>query len=67
MRYDTYLSELSSGLGVNYISPVNILCNIDGCMTLLGEAPETMVTYDNSHLTSIGSRYLASNFHVFKH
>ncbi len=59
---DAELSDLSGDLKVNYISPVKILCNMDGCITMLGETGDTLTAFDAAHLTEMGSRYLVSQF-----
>lgn len=59
---DAALSELARRIGVNYISPVNILCNEDGCITKLGDTGDTLTAWDYGHLTDQGSRFLVSKF-----
>ncbi len=59
---DTTLSNLLEGLNVNYISPVKIFCNKNGCLTMTGDGIESLVTNDNAHLSAPGSEYLVSRF-----
>ncbi|ARM34285.1 acyltransferase [Legionella longbeachae] len=48
---------------INYISPIKILCNQKGCLTTAraGKKKELM-TWDEAHLTSTGSRMLVAHF-----
>ncbi len=62
IQIDPLLFKLATQLGVNYISPVKILCDGAGCITRLGDTSDTLIVYDNGHLTEIGSRFLVSQF-----
>lgn len=59
---DVAASSLASRLGVNYISPLRILCNDDGCVTRLGDTVDSLTAWDYAHLTENGSRFLVSQF-----
>lgn len=59
---DTELRNIALKNGIHYVSPKDILCNEDGCMTRFGETGDTLVSWDGAHLTTIGSIYLVSKF-----
>lgn len=59
---DLKMREIVPTLGARYISSMDIFCNQDGCLTLLGPSPGTLTTYDGAHLTGEGSRFLVSGF-----
>lgn len=56
------ISSFTHDLGINYISPYDILCDDLGCITKLGETGDTLISWDYAHLTGVGSRYLVSKF-----
>jgi peptidoglycan/LPS O-acetylase OafA/YrhL len=62
LQLDSILADFSSKIGVNYVSPTRILCNEYGCLTMLGDAADTLIARDYGHLTEIGSRFLVSQF-----
>ena len=62
IHLEPLLYNFSKHLGVNYISPKNILCNELGCVTRFGETADTLTTYDAAHLTPMASRFLVSQF-----
>lgn len=62
IQLDPLMSEFAKKLKVNYISPIKILCNEQGCITRLGEAGDTLTAYDHIHLTDKGSLFLVSKF-----
>jgi hypothetical protein len=57
---DRKLREVANQLGVDYISPLAILCDQDGCLTRPSD--DALMQWDSSHLTAEGSRYLVSRF-----
>ena len=59
---DKAMKDYAKELNVRYISPLDILCNQDGCITRLGETSDSLITFDNSHLTRAGSEFLVSKF-----
>lgn len=59
---DPLLNDFSKKLGVNYISPIKIMCNESGCLTRFGESNDTLTTRDNEHLTKMASLFLVSKF-----
>lgn len=54
---DAGMRSFVTGLGAEYISMWDVLCNADGCLTRLGENLDDLVIYDQSHLTENGSRF----------
>jgi peptidoglycan/LPS O-acetylase OafA/YrhL len=57
---DRKLREVANQLGVDYISPLAILCDQDGCLT--SPSDDALMQWDSSHLTAEGSRYLVGRF-----
>ena len=62
MAMDPTLAELARRLGVNYVSLYGILCNPDGCLTRLGDTGDSLIQWDESHLTKMGFEFVASKF-----
>jgi peptidoglycan/LPS O-acetylase OafA/YrhL len=60
-RLDVEMKAFAEQRGARYLSPYSILCNVDGCLTRIGDRPEAMLQWDMSHLTLAGSGYLASH------
>lgn len=60
---DLQMAELAKKLRISYFSPMDHLCNQDGCMTRLGETGDSLVSFDYGHFTEIGSRFVASKLH----
>jgi peptidoglycan/LPS O-acetylase OafA/YrhL len=59
---DRLMASLAERVGAIYFSPCQILGNKDGFLVRIGDTPETVTTYDNSHLTASASIYLVSHF-----
>lgn len=59
---DKEMNLFSKSINIEYISPITIMCNADGCLTQLGETADTLTAFDYGHLTAVGSRYLVSMF-----
>jgi peptidoglycan/LPS O-acetylase OafA/YrhL len=62
IQLDALMSDFAKKLNVNYISPIKILCNEQGCITRLGETGNTLIAFDFIHLTTKGSQFLVSEF-----
>jgi peptidoglycan/LPS O-acetylase OafA/YrhL len=46
--------------GGRYLSARQVLCNVHGCLTRIGEDPADLTTWDYGHLTTAGARFLAA-------
>jgi hypothetical protein len=53
---DRRLQALASSLGVDYISPRDVLCDAEGCVTRIGG---TLIASDGVHLTIPGAEFFA--------
>ncbi|CCD92687.1 putative Acyltransferase, group 3; O-antigen acetylase [Bradyrhizobium sp. ORS 375] len=53
------LKSIAARLKVEFISPLDIMCNQSGCLTRVGDAPGDLTAFDTGHLTVPGSTYLA--------
>lgn len=60
-KTDKEMSDYFKKAKVNYISPIDIFCNANGCMTRTGETANTLTAWDYGHLTTQGSKYLVSH------
>lgn len=48
-----------------YANLIDLFCNKDGCLTYIGEDKKNgLITWDQAHLTPVGSDYLAKNLLV---
>jgi peptidoglycan/LPS O-acetylase OafA/YrhL len=57
---DKELREWAVTMNVTYLSPISLMCNGAGCLTRLQEDGKTDLTsFDQHHLTNLGSRYVA--------
>jgi hypothetical protein len=54
---DREMAEQASKLGIEYISPTHELCNNDGCLAMVPDAPDVPMSWDGAHFTREGSRY----------
>jgi peptidoglycan/LPS O-acetylase OafA/YrhL len=54
---DHDMAERAARLGIEYISPIKHLCNADGCLTMVPDAPDVPMAWDAAHFTREGSRY----------
>jgi len=62
---DEEMGKYVRELGVDYFSALDALCDDGSCLVSLDGAPDTLVGWDNSHLTTAGAAYLVSNFKSF--
>lgn len=57
------LSQNFEKLPVHYLDIAQKLCNLDGCIIMVGSNPLTdLISFDNGHLTENGSKYVVANF-----
>lgn len=59
---DRLMTQFANQENINYLSPMNLLCDSQGCLVRTGNAGNTITAWDSEHLTDEGSRYLASRF-----
>jgi peptidoglycan/LPS O-acetylase OafA/YrhL len=59
--YDKKMKDLLKDYPSKYISSMDILCNKDGCLTLLGEKANTLVSRDTVHFSDAGSIFVIKN------
>ena len=55
---DQRLREKAKETNITFVSLLDIMCNGDGCLTKVGDAPEDLTSFDYAHLTPAGSKYL---------
>jgi peptidoglycan/LPS O-acetylase OafA/YrhL len=48
--------------GIHYISLLDKLCNADGCLVKLNDAPDALVGYDQGHLSLLGAEFVVKQF-----
>jgi hypothetical protein len=61
-KIDALMRPFCQRLGVEYISPCEILGGRDGFLVRLGDTADSLVAFDYGHLTKVGSEYLVSRF-----
>ena len=61
MQIEPQMRQLAQQLGVRYLSIVDILCNVDGCITRFGDTPDKLSSFDGGHLTTYTSEYVVKN------
>ena len=54
------LGQLAIASGVAYLSPVDALCNEQGCIAKTGDNPEDFIAMDYGHLSKSGSEYFSN-------
>jgi hypothetical protein len=59
-RVDTALEADARANDVPYISLRKIMCNQDGCVARTGPDGSQLMAYDNGHLTTAGSHFVAN-------
>jgi peptidoglycan/LPS O-acetylase OafA/YrhL len=47
---------------VRFLSPIDVLCNEEGCLTRTGESPSTLTSFDYDHLSPSASIFVISRF-----
>jgi len=57
-KWDLYFKNKFKGVGVNYISTQDFLCNSEGCLTRTGESAQDLTAVDSGHLTPSGSEFI---------
>jgi len=59
---DHDLREQSRIAGASYVSPLDLMCSDQGCVTRVGDGENDIVAWDNVHLTVAGAIYLVDRF-----
>ncbi|NOJ39657.1 acyltransferase family protein [Bradyrhizobium australiense] len=59
--YDAIMRARLEPLGAEFISAAHALCNVQGCLTRIGDAAGDLTTSDQVHLTEKGSVFLAAS------
>jgi peptidoglycan/LPS O-acetylase OafA/YrhL len=59
---DDNIRNIALTLGVNFISPLEILCGSSGCLISIPGDNITPLSFDYGHLTTNGSEFLVSKF-----
>lgn len=65
INLDNELSNRMKNIGVHYLSPKDILCDDNGCITKTDDTGGSITAWDCGHLTSTGSELLVSQFPDF--
>lgn len=53
------LKAIAGRLKVQFISPLDLMCDPAGCLARVGDSPSDLTAFDTGHLTVPGSIYLA--------
>jgi hypothetical protein len=61
---DGSMESFAENRGIKYLSPYKILCNSEGCITMLGDSSDTVAAWDDSHLTNAGSDFVVAHFDI---
>ena len=48
--------------GARYLSPARVLCNMQGCLTMIGGRLDQLTSFDRGHLTVPASTFLVEHF-----
>lgn len=59
---DLLMAAFAEQHSVRYASPLQILCNDEGCLTRLGDTGELLMSWDTGHLLDAASIYLVERF-----
>lgn len=59
---DASLRKFSERVGVNYLSPRQVLCNEQGCLTMIGGRLDAITSFDRGHLTVPASEFVVQHF-----
>jgi peptidoglycan/LPS O-acetylase OafA/YrhL len=57
VRQDQELERVAKELGVNHLSAIKALCTKDGCITRVGDTPDSLIAADSDHYPGRGSIY----------
>jgi peptidoglycan/LPS O-acetylase OafA/YrhL len=54
---DAKLAQLAKVNGITYVSPLNVMCNTEGCLTIVDEKTQMPSSFDNAHFTLEASQF----------
>ncbi len=57
---DAKMRAFANGQGVEYISTWDAICNAEGCLTRLSDAPADLVIHDVNHFTASGAVFFVN-------
>jgi hypothetical protein len=57
LAVDRQIRDITSSLGVAYISAYDALCNDKGCLVRLGDTAKDIVQFDLTHFSAAGSSF----------
>jgi peptidoglycan/LPS O-acetylase OafA/YrhL len=58
---ERYLREVAVRFDARYISPMQTLCNEDGCLVRVGDQPGDLMQFDDNHLSAAGSKFFVKS------
>ncbi len=64
--YDKKIRDIASLTSVDFISPLDILCDANGCLIAATKDNILPFSFDNNHLNANGSNFLVSKFFELK-
>lgn len=57
VELDDEFKKLSKELGIDYVSPIDNLCNAEGCVVRIGAEADSLIAFDHGHLTQAGTEF----------
>jgi 2,4-dienoyl-CoA reductase-like NADH-dependent reductase (Old Yellow Enzyme family) len=62
VELDVALRRFANEQGINFISVRDILCNRQGCLTMIGGRLDALTAFDRAHLTVPASEFVVARF-----
>jgi hypothetical protein len=62
IKVDRHMADIANSKNIKFISPINLLCNIDGCLLSASRDEFIPMAYDKTHFTYAGSDFFMQNF-----
>lgn len=62
IKVDRHMAEIAYLSQINFISPINLLCNTEGCLLSASRNEFIPMAYDKTHFTYAGSDFFMENF-----
>lgn len=62
IKVDRHMAEIANSNNIKFISPINLLCNADGCLLSASRNEFIPMAYDKTHFTYAGSDFFMQNF-----